>query len=456
MVERFDPTDLATTPPSPKVPTAADLDSLRTATPAESARNPDSATRGRERVSTPLNPEDESLPGNARWYGRITDGVMNKWDQLNTWYNTSGDRSTSRSLGLLQAQLEGKTSMLGNQNVSLVREQARHSAEVARIGAKSGWMSRNPIGQFINQRRINYHTKRDQEISRKLHKLDAKITRTNGRIQAAKQSREQVDTRVMNAVHAAETRFNKRLDPVRQLRERIDTRMNNLGESIAHHEVTIKGLGGDIAKLEQALVSRRMTSSERTKYTTRLKDLHVALVQEETSLEEARNLFDRCDKHRARLANAQTLGESVYEGIVERYEEYGERTKERGTRTDTRPAASATEYVFHDIQDEIKDVSMTNEDFIKLWNKKFPKTPLSNYEELAAMMTEAGMIVSDADKLPATAMKTGDRIQQLGELFKKSPVFQDIIQTASGRRGASGFEAVISRITWDVYRTKSV
>ncbi len=424
--------------------------------------------RSREDVRAPLNPEDEALPGNARWYGRLASAVENKWVRFTTWESTLEDRFVSGHMSRKESAMEARVSMLGTHNIDYMRDKMRHSRAINQIKTQKSWMTKFGIGRWINEKRTQYHSFLESRADRKLKKVESKLKIANGAWSRAKETRSFYDERVARAVASAEKRLNRRLEPVTALREKIDARMDTLGESIAHHEQTVDEIQRSLIALESDFNSRPSNAEDRTRFSARFMALHQSLATEEQSLLDAKLLYDRCGKHRMRLANAQSDGEASRDAITERYINYAERnTKNQQQRASTQePQTSALaplrtiSLMYEDIREEIQDTEVTNERFCKVWNLTFPKSPIKDYKTFIGMIdkvnAQEGLAAVAPNMREAQSVnKFGDISTSLGTLFEKSETFRALVLQASGVNGKPGLELVTDRLARSIRNSLS-
>lgn len=316
-------------------------------------------------------------------------------------------------------------------------------------------MGKNVIGRWIKDRRIRYHSRCEQRNSRKSKRFKAKIERSEGQLKAAQTGREWHDELVVNAVTSAEKRLNKRLEPLKSLRERIDKRMNFLGDSITHHEETVKGFESDIARLEDRLRTETMTESERQAFLERYRQFHENLAREESALEDAKELFDRCGRHRMRLESAEEIAEGARDGITERYEDYDARKqKNRAERAQSRANASTPsiqERTLTDIDLVLENEEVSNQDFGKLWNLAFPRIPIKDYRDFFTMFDQIDLLTNDEAKQPETKQKFSDFMKALKKLYAANTRFKEMVRLASGETGNEGFRKMANSLKFKYY-----
>lgn len=408
-----------------------------------------------ERASAPLNPEDEALPGNARWLGRLATATYGRALQFKAWNDTYFDRYHSRSNARTAATMEGRIAILSRQNIEYARRSAQHAAEAARL-ENSRWNSL-AVGRMVTHLGITYHAWQSQSADRKARRFDAKIDRANGSLERAQRETTYFDERIGTRVHAIEEKLTQRLSPVEEHRKKIDARMNELGDAIGHHETIIRGIRSDIEKVETAMRERVYNKKEREQITGTLKKLYTKLTLEEQSLKDAGKLYTRCHSHRLRLANAHTECETARDAISDRYTNHVERKIAPETKPLSMPKSSDTVLaeLIADSTQEIAQQPLTLEAFIKIWKLTFPSFPVKNSNDFLTSFksdlerTQGGKEALAAWSKPQGTLTVAKYTALVENLFQTSGIFREQVRRTHGTKG---LPLMISRLQESIAR----
>jgi|GEM_PF-6816498 len=413
--------------------------------------------KSEERIQAPLNPEDERLPGNAQWFGRLSTAWIVRWKQFRAWDQTHFDRFHSRGSARTESGMEGRIAILTRQNMEHARRSGYHAAQKQRI-ENSRWNS-FAIGRMISQAGIQYHAWQEQRADRKEKRFDAKIDRANGRLERAKREKTYYDERIGKKIHSIEEALSKRLAPIEEHRQKIDARMEELGNAIGHHETIIASIRGDVEKVEAAL-QERPHQKERKNLAGVLKKLNMKLTLQEQSLKDAGKLFERCDNHRRRLANAHAECETARDAISDRYTNHVERKIAPETKAlPTRESLERTlEEILADISIEAGEKRLPLSSFVAIWKLTFPAASFKNQtdfidmfgEQIEKMPESRGILAAVKD--PNVTFAVPEYIKLIENLFQTSGLFREYVQRAGGRKGEKGLSYTISRLKESIAR----